>query len=101
MVAPSLSFSPLPRTTVTIEYGHARRRVSSDAVYAGGMRAYAGTQDTRGHHIGNLTRLSATWTASDRLGFTLAFEHLSAGTVLRSAGYPSGTYAYLSATYRH
>jgi len=101
MVAPSLSFSPLPRTTVTIEYGHARRRVSSDAVYAGGMRAYAGTHAAIGHHIGNLTRLSATWTASDRLGFTLAFEHLSAGTVLRSAGYPSGAYAYLSATYRH
>lgn len=101
MVAPSLSVSPTSRTSFTFEYGYAQRLEQTDVVYAGGMRAYPGTQNAPGRHIGNLARLSANWSPRPQLTLTLNLEHLAAGSVLHGAGYPSGSYGYLSATYRY
>ncbi len=101
MFAPSLTVSPTARTSLTFEYGYARRLERDDPVYAGGMRVYQGTQGFSGNHTGDLARLSASWSPLPQLSLTLNLEHLAAGQVLRHAGYPSGSYGYLSATYRY
>jgi hypothetical protein len=101
LVAPGIALAPSATTTLSFEYGYARRLDADDDVYAGGMRAYAGTQDVPGHHIGNLIRLSASWSLSTRLSFNLNVERLAAGHFLREAGFGSGTYAQLGATYRY
>jgi hypothetical protein len=59
MLAPGPSLTPAPGTSVTLEYGVARRFANDDAVRAGGMRTYARTQDVNGSAIGNLLRISA------------------------------------------
>ena len=101
MIAPGITVSPTPRTRLSLEYGHARRLRDSDAVYAGGMRAYAGTQDVPGHHIGGLTRLTGSWSPSQNLVLSVNCERLEAGDVLERAGLPSATYGHFSATYRY
>lgn len=101
LVAPGIALSPSPNTTLSFEYGRARRLDAHDAAYAGGMRAYAGTRNVPGHHIGDLMRLSGTWAATPRFSLNLTVEHLAAGPVLQDAGFGSGTYAQLGATYRY
>ena len=101
IVAPGIALSPTSRTTLSLEYGLARRLQQSDAVYAAGMRAYAGTEHVPGHDVGGLARAAANWSPTQYLTLSLDFEHLAAGDVLARAGYPSGSYAYLSATYRY
>ena len=101
VIAPGISASPTSRTTLALEYGYARRLDENDAVYAGGSRAYAGTQDASGKHIGNLARFTGTWTASRHLTLRLNLEHLQSCTVLTRARYPSGTYGYLEADFRY
>jgi hypothetical protein len=101
MIAPGVSVSPTPRTNLSIEYGFARRLTEGDAAYGGGMRAYAGTQNVRGHEIGGLLRVVGSWSARDPLSFLVGLEHLAAGDVLQRAGLPSGTYGYLGATFRY
>lgn len=101
LVAPGLSLEPSAHTTLSFEYGRARRLDTNDAAYAGGMRAYTGTERVAGDHTGNLIRLSGTWSPSTRLSLNLNIEHLAAGRVLREAGFVSGTHAQLGATYRY
>jgi len=101
MIAPGVTVSPTPRTNLSMEYGFARRQVESDAAYAGGMRAYAGTQNVPGHEIGSLLRVIGTMTASRYLTLFFNYEHLVAGDVLRRAGLPSGNYGYVGATFRY
>lgn len=101
MLTPGLALAPTPRTTLSLEYGHARRLRDDDAAYAGGMRSYAGTRDVPGRHIGNLSRLTGTWSPGSRLSLKLNLEYLRAGSVLRAVGFPSGAYGYLDATFRY
>lgn len=101
LISPGLSLTPSPRTTLSFEYGIARRLDADDAVYAGGMRAYAGTEGLKGHDIGTLSRLSGTWFPANNLSFNLNLEHLSVGDILHEAGYRSGTYTQLGLTYRY
>ena len=101
LVAPGIALSPSRNITLSFEYGRARRLDANDAAYAGRMRAYAGTQNVSGHHIGNLMRLSSTWSATPRVSLNLNVEHLAAGRVLTDAGLSSGTHAQLGATYRY
>jgi hypothetical protein len=101
LVAPGLTFSPGGSTTVSLEYGYARRLDTRDAAYAGGMRPYAGTQAVPGRHIGNLARLNANWTPSDWLSLNFNLEQLSAARVLKAAGFHDGTQVQLTATYRY
>ncbi|HZH44814.1 MAG TPA: alginate export family protein [Lysobacter sp.] len=100
MVAPGITVAPTPRSTLSLEYGYAQRLDHHDAVYAGGLRPYAGTQDVGGRHIGRLARLAGSWSVSRTLTLSANVEHLQPGEVLERAGYASGTYSYLSATYR-
>ncbi len=101
MIAPGITVSPTSRSKFSLEYGHARRLQDSDAVYAGGMRAYAGTQNVPGHYIGSVARMSGSWSTTPNLTLSVNFEHFAAGDVLARAGYPSGRYDYVSATYRY
>jgi hypothetical protein len=101
MIAPGISVSPTPATNLSAEYGFARRRDEHDAAYAGGMRAYAGTQNVPGREIGGLFRIAGTWSASEYLTLYLDFEHLTAGDVLKRARLPSGTYRYVGAIFRY
>jgi hypothetical protein len=101
MITPGFSASPTPTTSLSIEYSFARRLESNDAAYAGGMRAYGGTQAVQGHEIGNLLRLVGTWSASKHMNIFFNYEHLAAGEVLKSARLPSGSYGYVGATFRY
>lgn len=100
-VSPGLSASPTPSTKLSIEYGFARRLDENDAVYAGGMRAYSGTQDVDGSEVGGLLRISGAWSANEHLTVLAGFEQLAAGDVLDRAGLPSGGYGYVSAAFRY
>ena len=101
MIAPGISVTPTPRTNVSIEYGFARRLSETDAAYAGGMRAYVGTQNVVGHEIGGLLRVVGSWSVSRHLTWALNYERFAAGDVLKRAGLPSGGYLYVSATFRY
>lgn len=101
MVAPGLSVSPTPATNFSIEYGFARRLKASDAAFAGGMRAYPGTQSVPGHEIGGLLRVVGTWSAGSHLILFFNYERLAAGDVLERARLHSGSYGYVGATFRY
>lgn len=100
LVAPGVSASPTPRTNLSIEYGFAWRINDKDAAYAGGMRAYTGTQNVSGHEIGNLFRLVGSLTLSKHMTVFFNYEHLNAGLVLNEAGLPSASYMAIGTTYR-
>ncbi len=101
IIAPGFSVTPSPRTNLSVEYGFARRLKQDDAVYAGGMRAYAGTQNVTGHEIGDLLRVVWSWTATEHLTLSFNYEHLAAGDVLTRVRLPSGRYGYVSSTFRY
>mgnify|MGYP001602640757 CR=1 FL=1 len=101
LVAPGVSVTPTRRTNLSVEYGFARRLDEHDAAYAGGMRAYAGTQNVPGHEIGGLLRIVASWSATERLTLFFNYEHLAAGDVLQRVHLPSGSYCYVGATIRY
>lgn len=101
MIAPGMTISPTSRTTLSMEYGFARRQEENDAAYAGGMRAYARTQNVQGHEIGGLLRVFGTMTANRYLTLFFNYEHMAVGDVLKRAGLPSGSYGYVGATFRY
>jgi len=100
IVAPGIEVTPTVRTTFSLEYGYAQRLDRNDAVYAGGMRAYIGTQSVPGRRIGGLSRLSGRWSASRNFTLSGNIEHMNPGDVLERAGHYAGTYSYVSGTYR-
>lgn len=99
-IAPGISVSPTATTNIAIEYGFARRLTDDDAAYAGGLRAYPGTQNVKGHEIGYLLRITGNWSVTENLTLSLDYEHLAAGEVLERAQLPSGSYGYVGATFR-
>jgi hypothetical protein len=101
LIAPGIALSPTSKTSLSAELGFARRLKESDAAYAGGMRAYAGTELVRGHEIGRLLRINGSWSASKYLTFFVNYERLDAGRVLERARLPSGSYGYVGATFRY
>ena len=101
MVAPGLALTPGRDATFALEFGHARRLDTGDAVYAGGMRPYAEARGIPGRHIGNLARFAAKWTPSDILSLHFNLEHLSASRALRKAGLRASTQAQFTTTYRY
>ncbi len=100
LIAPGISASPTPTTNLSIEYGFARRLAENDAVYAGGMRAYPGTQNVPGHEIGGLLRVAASWSVTEHCTLFLDYERLVVGDVPMRANLPSGSYGYIGATFR-
>lgn len=101
MIAPGLSVAPSSGTTLSAEYGFARRLETRDAAYAGGLRAYAGTRNVPGHDLGGLLRVMGTWSACANLTLFFNYEHFAAGAVLTRARLRSGSYAYAGATFRY
>lgn len=101
ILAPGVSLSPTPRSTFSGEIGHVRRMSAQDAVYATATRAYAGTQQAAGNHVGELLRLQGSWRPVPRLGLRLTVEHLRAGAVLRRAGHGSSGFVFFDLTWRY
>jgi hypothetical protein len=101
MIAPGLALSPRSDVKVSVEYGIARRLEEDDAVYAGGMRAYEGTETVQGRSVGGLLRAHGNWKVMDHFNLFLVYEHLRAGEVLRHARFPSGSYGQLGTSYRY
>lgn len=101
LAAPGVAVSPSARTSLSLEYGLARRLRTEDAAYAGGGRAYPGTQLVSGHEIGGLLRINGSWAAKERLTVFFNYERFGAGDVLKRAGLPSGAYGYVGVTYRY
>lgn len=65
------------------------------------MRAYPGTQNVPGHDVGGLLRIAASWQLTEHFTAFLDYEHLARGAVLKRADLPSGSYAYIGATFRY
>lgn len=101
LIAPGFSLAPTAASTLTLEVGLARRLEETEAVYAGGMKAYSGTQALGGRAIGTLLRVTATWAVTTDLTLFADLEHLRAGAVLQQARRPSGSYGYVGLTYRY
>lgn len=101
MAAPGVSFTPNARSSVSVEYGLARRLKEGDAAYAGGMRPYAGTQSLRGREVGSIVRVLASWSVAPRWTLFMNYEDMHAGDLLRRAGLSSGRYVYVGTTYRY
>ena len=101
LVAPGISVTPTPKTTLSFELGFARRLNEGDAAYAGGMRPYAATQNISGHDIGNLLRIGASWAPVKNVNLTFNFERLIVGDLLQRAQLPSGSYASVGATIKY
>jgi hypothetical protein len=101
LITSGVKVSPTYSTSVTADFGFARRLTTHDAAYAGGMREYAGTRNVgRGHGIGELWRVTASWQAKNNVVIAANIEHFFAGPVLRRAGLAPAGYASVSATYR-
>ncbi|MBP6507073.1 MAG: MFS transporter [Opitutaceae bacterium] len=101
LIAPGISATPTPATSLAIEYGFARRLAEHDAAYAGGMRTYPGTQNVPGRDIGGLLRFTGNWSATAHVALFCSYEHLSAGDVLQRVQLPSGSYGYVGTTLRY
>lgn len=101
MITPGVSVSPTPESSVALEYGLARRLDASEAVRAGGMRAYDATLRTQEREIGGLLRLSGSRAVSPYLTLFFTHEHLVAAAALHRADLPSGSYSHLGATLRY
>lgn len=101
MVTPGLALSPSATTRLAIDYGVAQRFDEQDAVYAGGLRAYAGTGNVPGKEIGSLLRLSASWAVNPHLTLFSTVERFNAGRVLERTQRASARYVNLGLTYRY
>jgi hypothetical protein len=101
MVTPGVSVAPTPATSLALEYGLARRLDTSEAVRAGGGRAYAPTLRTGARDIGGQLRLSGSKVVNPYLTLFVTHEQLVAGAALRRAGLPSGRYSHLGALLRY
>ncbi len=101
MVSPGFSFTPTAQTKVGVDYGFARRLDERDAVFAGQLRAYPGTNAVRGREIGGLFRATFNWNVNPRVGFGFDYEHLSRGEVLARAELSARRYAHGSVTLRY
>lgn len=101
MLTPGLMLSPGATTRLAIDYGIAQRFDEQDAVYAGGMRAYAGTATLPGKEIGTLLRLSGSWALSPQLTLFSTIEQFAAGAVLTRGQRRSAHYLNLGLTYRY
>jgi hypothetical protein len=100
LVTPGFFVTPTATTTLSLEYGFARRFTANDAAYGGLMRAYAGTQSVPGHSIGRLLRIGTSWAPRKSLTLFANFEYLDAGAVLHRVHLASGSYAQVGFTYR-
>lgn len=91
-VAPTLALSPSSRLRVSAELQRAWRANVHDAIYRASGQPFAGTQNVRDAHIGDVARLQLVWAIAPRLSLTGRYEHLAAGRGLRNAGYASSDF---------
>jgi hypothetical protein len=101
LVAPNISLQLRDGLSLDLEYDFAARLREDDAVYAGQMRTYPGTPGVPGHQIGGVFRAGTDWEATRFLTLSVSVEHLTAGTILRRANLPSGSYANVTAVFRY
>jgi hypothetical protein len=101
LISPGLALSPAPDVKVSMEYGRARRLQEDDAVYAGGMRAYEGTESVSGKSVGGLLRIHGNWKVMNHCSVFVVYEHLGVSEVLDRAQFPSGSYGQVGTSYRY
>lgn len=96
--APNVSFQPLSKVRVALEYQLSWRDSVNDAVYRANGQAFTGTQNFNGRKIADTARAQVVWSISPRLALTGRYEHLQAKSALTDAGYRSSDFiaAWLS-----
>lgn len=90
--APNVSFQPVAKVRVALEYQLSWRDSVNDAVYRANGQAFAGTQNVSGRRIADTARAQLVWSISPRLSFTGRYEHLWAKAALTDAGYRSSDF---------
>ncbi|WP_298813838.1 alginate export family protein [uncultured Sphingomonas sp.] len=90
--APNVSFQPVAKVRVALEYQLSWRDSVNDAVYRANGQAFAGTQNVSGRQIADTARAQLVWSISPRLSFTGRYEHLWAKAALTDAGYRSSDF---------
>lgn len=88
----NLRVTPLPRVSVTTEVSRLRRPSEFDAVYTFTGAPYAGTQNVRGHDVGDLIKASVLWQLNPHLSAGVKADFLFAGDVLERAGLHNSTF---------
>jgi hypothetical protein len=101
LAALGVSLSPTASSTVSVEYGAARRLETADPAYAGQLRPYDGTAGAPGKAIGDLTRVSGSWRAGDLLDVVFKLERMVPADLLRRTGARPGGYGYVGVTFRY
>jgi hypothetical protein len=101
MLTPGLTLAPGAQSSLSLDYGIARRLSTHDAAYGGGQRPYARTAALPGRDIGSVVRLIGSWSPVARVTLFVNLEQLRPGALLRGAALPGGRYAYLGASYRY
>jgi len=91
-VSLNMRVTPLPRVSVTAEASRLRRSNEFDAVYTFTGAPYAGTQNVRGHDIGQLIKASVLWQLNPHLSAGVKTDFLFAGDVLKRAGLHNSTF---------
>lgn len=91
-VAPTVSFQPLNKVRVAMEYQFSWRDDVRDAVYRANGTAFVGTQNFGARKIAETARAQIVWSLSPRVSFTGRYEHLKAGPALTDAGYRSSDF---------
>ncbi len=91
-VAPNVSFTPVKKVRVALEYQLSWRDDVRDAVYRANGTAFAGTQNFDSAKIADTLRAQVVWTITPQLSFTGRYEHLIAGPALTRAGYASSDF---------
>jgi hypothetical protein len=90
--APNVSFQPVSKIRVSLEYQFSWRQTVQDAVYRANGSAFAGTQNVPGRKIAETARVQAVWSASPYVTLTGRYEHLHAGPALTNAGFKSSDF---------
>ena len=92
-LAPNVTFNPIPKMRVALEYQASWRATETDAVYRANGTPFAGTQNIRGDRkIADTLRAQLVWSFTPRVSFTGRYEHLIAGPSLTRAGFRSSDF---------
>lgn len=83
--APNVSIQPVKPLILSAEYAMLWRYNDQDSVYNILKAPYAGVQNVRGYHTGNLLRLKAIYAINAHLSVSTTVEYLQAGEGLKRA----------------
>ncbi|MEG3168112.1 alginate export family protein [Sphingomonas sp. LB3N6] len=91
-IAPNVSFQPVAKVRMALEYQFSWRDDVRDAVYRANGTALPRTQLSDARKIAETARAQVVWTISPYLSITGRYEHLDAGPALTDAGLHSSDF---------